>query len=213
MTAASSQQIQALQATRRRAGIDDDTWRARIGRLGVASTRDLTASQAGALLDDLRGPSGAADRRLAGPYLAKARALWISGYHLGVIADRRDDAMLAFVKRQTGYPTLAWLRDPKDGARAIEGLKAWIGREAGLAWRAGIAPKHDVTLHIFERLAACGAWTWNGIASRHSEIEAWAVKTASVGPVMARWTDSEWDRVMSAAGRKLRAALKRREAV
>ncbi len=44
-------------------------------------------------------------KALSGKYAKKLQALWIAGYNLGVFRDRRDSALLAFVKRQTASTT------------------------------------------------------------------------------------------------------------
>ena len=191
----SNDQIRALQATRRSAGIDDDTWRDRIARMGCVSTRELTSSQAGALLDELN------NRRLQGPYAAKARALWISGWQLCVIDNRSDDAMLAFVQRQTGIQSMSWLRDAKDGQRVIEALKGWLEREANVFWADTRNPKRAVMLAMFNKLDEAGAVVWQPGLTRLEHISAWGV---SIGLPATEWSDADWDKALVAAGRMLR---------
>ncbi|HAU77430.1 MAG TPA: GemA protein, partial [Agrobacterium sp.] len=41
-------------------------------------------------------------RRLDGRYAPKMQSLWIAAYNLGIVEDREDRALEAFVKRQTG---------------------------------------------------------------------------------------------------------------
>lgn len=74
-----------------------------------------------------------------GPYAGICRALWISGWYLGVVRDRTDGALIAFVRRQAGLDHLNWLRDPADASRVIEALKKWLVREAGVVWPSGKA--------------------------------------------------------------------------
>ena len=142
MSPISPMQIRALQAARRAAGITDDDWRARLARdFRVTSTKDLSSSAAGRLLDEFRSgskavgkPLAAGAKQLTGPFAPKLRALWITGWQLGVVHDRTDKAMLAFVERQTGIENTRFLRDAGAARAAIEGLKAWIGREAKFDW-------------------------------------------------------------------------------
>ena len=74
------------------------------------------------------------DRAPASPGGGKLRALWISGWHLGVVRDRTDAALAAWVRRQTGLDAAAWAA-PVETARAIEALRAWLARAAGVDWR------------------------------------------------------------------------------
>jgi alkanesulfonate monooxygenase SsuD/methylene tetrahydromethanopterin reductase-like flavin-dependent oxidoreductase (luciferase family) len=133
---ATTDQIRALQAARRSFGMDDDDYRAWLAReAGVGSTRDLTRAQAAALLDQLnrrgrRAPAATA----SGRYTAKLRALWISAWHLGVVRERDDRALIAFVERQTGLTHTRFLTDAKEASKAIEALKSWIARQAGVVW-------------------------------------------------------------------------------
>ncbi|PIO98607.1 regulatory protein GemA [Pleomorphomonas carboxyditropha] len=140
MTAlATTAQIRALQATRRNAGLSDDDWHDRLAtRYGVTSTKALTVIQANAELDSLKG--SAPERRpggrvkLSGPYAGKLQALWIGAWNLGIVRERDDAALIAFVRRQTGIDHVRWVRDAEDAAKAIEALKGWMAREADIDW-------------------------------------------------------------------------------
>lgn len=140
MTAsATSGQIRALQTARRAVEFDDDTWHDRLReRYGVTSTKLLTIAQARAELDTLNSlaPERRADGRLklSGPYAAKFQALWIAAWNLGIVRERDDAALVSFVKRQTGIEHVRWVRDAEDAAKAIEALKGWMAREAGVDW-------------------------------------------------------------------------------
>jgi len=171
-------QIQALQSTRRGLDIDEEAWRAKLQRIsGQESTKGLTSAQAGALLDEMRSgrpaTSAAADK-VTGTYGGKAKALWISGYYLAVVNDRSDAALIAWVGRQTGYPTLAWVREHGDGVRVIEALKSWLAREAGLDWSTYDDPRWVVLAGIFGGLEDAGVWHWSPGVSHRDEIERWA---------------------------------------
>ncbi len=140
MTAlATKEQVQALQATRRRAGIDDDAWKDMVRLVsGQDSTRGLTMDQAGGMLDRLRGtaPARRPDGRLklSGPFAPKFQALWIAGWNLGLVRNRDDAALVAFVTRQTGISHPRWVLDAEDAAKAIEALKSWLARDGGVDW-------------------------------------------------------------------------------
>lgn len=62
------------------------------------------------------------------PMARKARALWISLHHLGVVDNPDERALEAFAKRQLGCERLAWARQSESG-RLIEALKAMAKRE------------------------------------------------------------------------------------
>ena len=73
-------------------------------------------------------------RLLTGPYAKKLQALWISAWNLGLVRNRNDEALIAFVKRQTGLDHARWLRDPVDAKKAVEALKDWTARDGGVSW-------------------------------------------------------------------------------
>jgi len=133
MNAYAQQTRRAIFAACRRAGIDDDD-RRDIGRqvTGKASLTKMTPAEMAAVLNALNGrASGSALPR--SPGAGKLRALWISGWHLGVVRDRTDAGLTAWLKRQTGLDAARWAT-PADTARAIDALKAWLAREAGVEW-------------------------------------------------------------------------------
>lgn len=73
-------------------------------------------------------------RQLDGPYAKKLQALWIAGWNLGLVRDRQDAALIAFVKRQTKIDHPNWLRDPASADKAVEALKDWLHRDGGVGW-------------------------------------------------------------------------------
>ena len=144
---ASAAQIRRIHTLARNAQLKEDARRLLMERVaGRRSTKELTIVEAIKVIDALQALPGAnkspapARRKakgaldLEGPYVAKIRALWIAGYHLGVVRERTDEAMVAFVKRQTKIENMRWLRDPADARKAIEGLKGWLARAAGVDW-------------------------------------------------------------------------------
>ncbi|WP_346915388.1 phage protein GemA/Gp16 family protein [uncultured Roseibium sp.] len=52
----------------------------------------------------------------------------MAGHNLGVIDNKSDDAMIAFLKRQTGFDHHRFLQNAADADKAIDGLKMWIRR-------------------------------------------------------------------------------------
>ncbi len=132
----SLEQTRAIHALRRRIpGYTDDDYRAFLqSRYGVPTSTRLTFIQAAGVIGELRrlaGPAAFSDARAraaSGPYVKPLQALWIAAFNLGIVADRSDRALIAFVERQTGLTHTRFLRDAADAKKAIEGLKAWIAR-------------------------------------------------------------------------------------
>ena len=99
----------------------------------------MSAAEHQRVVEHLRGQgfksaSNGARKGLQGKYAKKLQALWIAGWNLGVFRDRRDAALIAFVKRQTGVDAVRFVHDPDDAAKAIEGIKSWVEREVGRVW-------------------------------------------------------------------------------
>lgn len=151
-SAVTKDQIRAIHTLKSKARLDDTSYRDMLRLVGgVGSSKELTVNSAIAVIDRLRDltstpqqileagskPKGSLD--LSGPYAGICRALWISGWNLGVFDAREDTALVAFVRRQTGIDHLNWVRDAADGAKVVEALKAWIAREAHVNWPRGKA--------------------------------------------------------------------------
>ncbi len=142
--AVSRAQIVAIHALKSRAGLSEEAYREELAQLGVASSTELSHSAAIGLIDHLKGlakqprgtfggrPQGAMN--LDGPYVGICRALWLDGYHLGLIEHPEDTALVAFVRRQTRIDHLNWVRDAVEGSKVVEALKAWLHRDGGVDW-------------------------------------------------------------------------------
>jgi hypothetical protein len=127
-------QIRALQASRRNAGISDDDWRAKLRLVsGQESTKGLTTRQANALLDELAPAAGRQPfRKSEKAHVRKVYALWTEAGRVGAVDNANRPALRAFIARQlNGGATLA--RDPEfltpvEANKVSEGLKAMIKR-------------------------------------------------------------------------------------
>lgn len=149
--------LAAIHVAKKQLRLEEDDYRAILLRVtGNASSKDMSEGERGAVLAELRRlgfsnsplsgsrtstPQGGSvprartgRRKLEGKYAGKLQALWISAWNLGITRSRDDKALLAFVKRQTGIDHVRFLRHGEDAAKAIEALKGWIAREAGVAW-------------------------------------------------------------------------------
>ncbi|UES58525.1 DUF1018 domain-containing protein [Roseibium aggregatum] len=124
-----------IHVLKRNANLDDDTYRDLLERetgkrscKGMAQTEQLQVISALQKLLPEQDPNAAQGKRATGKYAKKLQALWIAGHNLGVIANKSDEAMIAFLKRQTGLDHHRFLQDGKAATKAIDALKLWIRR-------------------------------------------------------------------------------------
>lgn len=219
------EQIRRIHVLKRDAGLSELDYRDALAGYGVASSKHLTAAEAGYFIHALDGlpkvarkPSARRPAQTAtGPYAAILRALWLSAWNLGVARSRDDAALIKFVERQTKIAHTRFLRDAADAAKAIEALKAWIAREGGVRWPAkrdddGKAAKIAVLEAQWRRLVALGAVESFGDPEQHDGLADYVAKVARgsskrfsnlADPTV---TPAELDAGAAALGRKLRAA-------
>jgi len=126
--------IRRIHARARELGIDEDTRRAiQLRATGKASCKDMDAAELRRVVSAIDG-RGPGDRLPESDLLPKLRALWISGWHLGVVRDRTDAGLAAWLRRQTGLDAAAWA-NAVQLADTIEALRAWLARDGGVDWR------------------------------------------------------------------------------
>jgi phage gp16-like protein len=126
-------------------GLDDETYRALLQRVtGKTSSAKLSVVELNKVVADLRskgwkprlgGRSPASKHRVIKSRADKLRAVWIGMAKSGVIEDGSEQALAAWVKRQTsnsngiGIDRVDWLdRDPKQAVTVLESLKRWNQR-------------------------------------------------------------------------------------
>ncbi|MFC3074668.1 regulatory protein GemA [Shinella pollutisoli] len=210
--------IRAIHTGFRQLGIteDDDKRSLYVRVTGEPRLSLMKPAQQDAVLAELRRlgfasadarPAGR--RQLTGKYAKKLQALWIAGWNLGVIHDRDDRAMLGFVKDQTGVDDTRFLHDPADGRAAVEGLKAWLKREAGVRFGTTCGQ---------EWLAADGAKiAWAQWRILHPGVDlilrrGFDEVVYSILGVRRAWLGDlkpkDWQAVMNALGEEVRAAKK-----
>lgn len=130
--------LKAIYAGCKALGIaDEDDRRDLFERItGKRSLRVMTPTEQEGVVQELRRLGFRADgrRQLSGPYARKLQALWIAGWNLGLVRNRDDAALIAFVKRQTGLDHVRFLQDSADAMRAVEALKSWLARDGGVMW-------------------------------------------------------------------------------
>lgn len=196
--------------------LDEDDYRnILMQETGRGSAGDCTEAELERVIDRFRGlgwkplpkaGGNASTRPAQHPMARKARALWISLYHLGVVRIPTEAALEAFAKRQLGCEKLVWAKQ-SEGYKLIEALKdmaakaGWPQVDAnGHAWTV-MRLKENLCEAILLKLKAAGVahpdWNLNVAAFRLCGIE-----PGADGPVTAEG----YDRIAYALGKQLRAA-------
>ena len=124
---------------------------------------------------------------------------------IGLIRDRRDAALEAFVKRQTGLERARFCHHHQDAKVVIEALKAWLARDGKVAWDK--APQSWL-----EADGAKIAWAQWKILYPEANLmvrkgfDAEVLKLAcSSSDTFFGLPDSAWQTVMNALGVRVRA--------
>lgn len=111
---------------------DEGTYRAMLlAKTGKSSCRDMRDDQLQDVLDHLK-KSGfkiqQQGRQLADDAQSKMiRGLWLELADMGVVKNKAESALAAFVKRMTHVEALQWLSG-KQASQVIEHLKQWRDR-------------------------------------------------------------------------------------
>ncbi|UNF46086.1 regulatory protein GemA [Bartonella krasnovii] len=198
----------AIHMGRRALALDDETYRAMLYRLtGKHSAKDLSVLERRLVVDEMRAWGFKPKRQvLEGKYAKKLQALWIAGWNLGIIRDRSDKALLAFVKRQTGIDHIRFLRDSDDAGRAIEALKSWLQREGGVDWKGKKIqdswqkmPGYLILYAQWKRLHSSALF--DGEAFHQSVM-------ALSGKALGEMSGGDFMHVMNVWGRKIRKGVK-----
>ncbi|MEM6384354.1 MAG: regulatory protein GemA [Pseudomonadota bacterium] len=203
----------AIHAALRARDIDKEDARDRFERVtGLRSLKAMDDDQRQAVLTDLnsdgfKGPSKPRRRTLTGPYAKKLQALWIAGWNLGLVRNRDDRALLAFVKRQTGLEHTQFLYDAANAAKVIEALKAWLAREGGVEWE--LDPLMSALYRTAGRRIACAQMRKIVpeicVGDVLDEVLAEASLQYCGQPVPSLEEEHHWIPVMNALGRQVRA--------
>ncbi|WP_159460384.1 regulatory protein GemA [Tistlia consotensis] len=227
-----------MQIARRQLALDDGTYRALLKRVtGKESSTELSIAELDQVLAEFArlgwtpkprsaatgaprsGPGAGRGRKPAeGPLAGKLRALWLSGYWLGVVDDPSETALAHWCERVTGgrgkggVAALQWL----DGAgfnKSVESLKAALARDAGVDWRPyyragqllGEDPRARVLEAQWRRLAELGVVSNGG----WSALDRWLAGRPGLPADADRLnlTPNQADQAIRDLGRMLRQAL------
>lgn len=132
--------IKMIHVAKRELAMDDDDYRALLGRATkgrTTSLKEMSEPERQEAIEEMKRigfEPKSSNGRLAGPFASKLVALWLSGWNLGIVRNRHEHSLIEFVERQTGISHIHWVRHAGDAAKAIDGLKLWIAREAGVEW-------------------------------------------------------------------------------
>jgi hypothetical protein len=197
--------IGAVHAAAKGAGLDEEDRRSIYAEeTGKPSLSDMTLAEIGKVLDRLnRGRAAPMHHR---PHLAKVRALWWTLYWLGEVDQPNDQALVAFVRRQTGLDDLRFV-DHRNAPPVIEAQKAWAAR-AGVRWPTAARRAADDA--VAERQAVMDA-IWLRLIDARAVVgslpDAYvysALKLATTD--RRRWTARELDEAIKLLGKRLRRA-------
>lgn len=133
----------------------------------------------------------------------KARALWLSLYHLGAVTNPSEQALEAFAKRQLRCEKLVWAKQ-SDAFKLIEALKSWADRsgwrQAGLSSMQLNASLCEVILVRLKHVGLAPA-DW---AIHDAQLKLCAIGEEGSG-LRGAWTEDDYQRLAEALGAKLRS--------
>jgi hypothetical protein len=181
---------------------------------GSRSLRAMTPPQHRAVVDELQRlgfkPASKPGRakRASGPFAGKLQALWIGAWNMGVVNNGGDEAMMAFVTRQTGLSHARFLRHAEDAEKAIEAIKGWVRRVTGndgLYRREKNRPAllNDVRFQVL-------VTQWSRLVSLNAApdatLDAWVGRMTG-GKTCADLDRDNWIDLMNFLGKRLRHEL------
>lgn len=201
--------IAAIHVAKKQLGLDEDTYRAVLKRVtGKDSLKLMSGSEQMKVVEHFRQqgfkPASSAGRKaLAGPLAKKLQALWIGAWNLGLVKNRDDAALLAFVKRQTGIDHTRFLTHAADAAKAVEALKAWMARDGGVDWAVTPAMSDALKLSGF-KIAQAQLAKILGRPAKGLEFYSAVINHIPKAPEYMV-AEADWVPVMNAFGKEVRA--------
>lgn len=209
--------IAKMHVAKKQLGLDEDTYRDALMKVtGKRSAKEMDDKERSAVIlfftnagfqNRPAAPRGDGRKKLTGKYAGKLQALWIAGWNLGLVKNKDDAALLAFVKRQTGIDHTRFLRDGDDAFKAIEALKMWLSR-AGVDWTVGSHMYDHERLNGFKIAAAQFAKLDDSAPAKHRFEFVSAVFQISLAMPRDMVRESNWHEVMNAFGTRIRESQK-----
>ncbi|AJP73149.1 gp16 family protein [Sphingomonas hengshuiensis] len=185
--------------------LSDEDYRAVLVEVtGKRSARECSEGQLVAVIERFKArgwvqaaPKGRAGKTRPADHAvaAKARALWISLYHLGAIDDPSEAALEKMARKMLKCERMQWA-DQSQGYKLIEALKAMGAREGWHMDLSGV-PTEDQT-------KALKRWLIRAIRMKLEKLGVGVATTALACNVEA--TPAELDEAASELGKLLRAA-------
>lgn len=203
--------LRAIYGGCKQLGIEEDDRRDLFERVtGKRSLKEMTPKEHEAVIADLRSKGFRKDfksasnrKKLQGKYAGKLQALWIGAWNLGIVNNRSDDALTAFIKRQTKVDHTRFLRYGDDANKAIEALKGWMARDGNVDWSIG-----PTTLgHRRQNGYKIALAQWVKLPVNHPEkaCNDFIVYARGHGIDPATCQERDWIPVMNALGKHVRA--------
>lgn len=134
-------QLQKIHIAKKELGLSDEVYRDILYvNFKAGSSKELNTFQAARLLNLFaakgwkakRGKDSGKSPRYDDRQQRKIVAMWIDLHKAGVVKNKSDKALQAYVKRQTGIDNLKWC-DGGECYKLIESLKSW-GERNGVEW-------------------------------------------------------------------------------
>lgn len=176
--------------------------------VGQTSLKAMSDQQRQRVIEEQRRqgfkPASKGGRKaLEGKFAGKLQALWIAGYNLGVVTNGSNEALIAFVHRQTGLDHVRFLHHLEDADKAIDGLKQWLSRVAGVDWRDNQAMPSWARTPGYK--IATAQWRILRPETGHSLLGfGSAVHELTGRNSMEEMTSKDWITVMNAFGMRVR---------
>lgn len=137
--------------------LDDDYRQMLLDVTGRTSSADCNVGELRAMVEAMKAkgfqPKKGTPKAADSPFATKARAMWISLYHLGAIDNPSEQALEAFARRQLKCERMQWANQAQ-AYKLVEALKAIADRHGWkqrIDWMTGVkAGQPDVALRILK---------------------------------------------------------------
>lgn len=187
-------------AMAKEAGLDEDTRRDMLERVtGHRSAKDCSDAQLISVIE-----LSHVKQNTNKSYTAKVMALYLAAYNLGGLADATDGAISAFVQRQTGKASLAFVTSA-DANAVSEALKAICARYGFDASGDGMTARRALLMAQWKRLADLKEIRLAVPEALDSYVSR---KYLGHRGYVTHMTEGQLDNCARAFGRRIRAAMR-----